>query len=494
LEFHSAALQRLKGWGKDPVAATIAMSAMLGPVVFDGWGSDGQPAGRDDPEAWVRVVAVAQDQTRNTMKFFPGLVPAETRRRFGIQIGKLNVWALGDSRQVEAVTSNPAKLEGGRITETICSEIQNWGPSNGGQDMFGALEGDAAKRPKDSPARMTFIFNAFRPGLGSVAEDMREAWEKTQGNPDAADFDERPAFVEFGLLYDSLEAPPDAPLTAEAAPGVVEAVRGDSDWLDPARVVKSILNPQNPPSESRRKWYNQITAAEDAWLTRQQVDGVSDPGLVLGAGEEVVMFGDGSKSDDATGLVVCRVRDGACFTAGVWQRPPGGRGKGWTVPRGKVDAAVRGVFAAQAVRGFFFDQSHTRDDETQEAHFAGLVDAWHRDFGGRLKVWARGSAGSRSGHSVDFDMAKRPCLQAFTDALPVVEADIEARAFRFDGDPRMRGHLLNARRVPTRVGMGLGKEHRESRRKIDLAVCLAGARMVRAMFLNANPRRGGWLA
>jgi hypothetical protein len=491
----SVALQRLKGWGKDPFAATVAASAMCGPVLFDGFGADGQPKGRDDPDAWVRILAVSQEQTKNTMKLFPGLITADARRRFGFQVGKTTLWAMGDTRQAEAITSNPLSAEGGRTTQAIRSEIQNWFSSNGGHDMAGVIEGDAAKRPRSRPARILDIFNAYRPGLDSVAERQREAWEKTQGNPDAATFEERPRYMDFGLMYDSVEAPPEAPLSVDAAPEVVRSVRGDSVWLDAdGRILKSILNPMNPPSESRRKWYNQIVAAEDAWLTRQQVDAISDDRLVLASGDAVVLFGDGSKSDDATVIVACRIPDGAVFTVGVWQRPPGARGKGWVVPRGKVDAVVRHCFDEYLVRGFFFDQSHTRDDETQEAFFAGLVDQWHRAYGRKLKVWARGSQRGRDGHAVDFDMAKRVNQVTFIEALPAVEADIDAGVFKFDGDPRMRGHLLNARRIPTKAGPSIGKEHRESKRKIDLAVGLVGARMIRAMYLNQNPRGGGWIA
>jgi hypothetical protein len=56
---------------------------------------------------------------------------------------------------------------------------------------------------------------------------------------------------------------------------VVRVHRGRRDWLDTrpnGRIVKSILNPDNSPSESRRKWYNQITGTEDAWVDPRWVD------------------------------------------------------------------------------------------------------------------------------------------------------------------------------------------------------------------------------
>jgi hypothetical protein len=489
--YHSAFLQRLKGWGKDPLAAGVSVGACFGDVQFDHWDGD-RPVGHDEPDAWVQIVAVSQDQTKNTMKLMPGLVPAETRRRYGIQIGKTSLWGLGDTRQIEAVTSSPLALEGGRPTLIVPNEPQNWNSGNSGHDMYGAIEGNAAKRDLDSPARILFIGNAYRPGEDSVAERVRSAWEATQGDRDADDEADRPKFMDFGLLMDSLEAPPEAPLSAEAAPDVVASVAGDATWLDArGRILKSILNPANPPSESRRKWYNQITAAEDAWATPQQWDPLGRPDLVIEPGEEVVLFLDCSKSDDATGLIGCRVTDGHVVTLGMWQRPPGRRGEGWLAPREKVDAAVVAAFDRWKVVGFFGDPSHVLDDESMDRYWDGMFDEWHRRYKTRLKVWAR--RGQPTGHAVMFDMALLENQKSFVEALGIAEADIDAKALTHDGDARLRTHVLNARRQPTRAGMSIAKEHRESRKKIDLAVCAVGARMVRRAYLNTRIKRGGWV-
>ena len=83
---------------------------------------------------------------------------------------------------------------------------------------------------------------------------------------------------------------------------MVEAIRGDSVWLNTRRILNSIKNPTNSANESRRKWYNQINATEDAWCDPKDVAaGKRDFGL--DDGDAVVLFGDGSKSDDATGLI-----------------------------------------------------------------------------------------------------------------------------------------------------------------------------------------------
>lgn len=490
-DYHSAVLQRLKGWGKDPLAAGMAVAACFAPVKFDRWDGD-RPVGTDEVNAWVQIVAVSQEQTKNTMKLLPGLVPAETRLRFGIQIGKTNLWGLGDTRQIEAVTASPLALEGGRPTQIVRNETQNWNSSNGGHDMAGVMEGNAAKRDIDSPARVLDICNAFRPGEDSVAERVRAAWEGTQGDKDADEEHERPKFLEFGLLYDSLEAPPEAPLTADAAPEVVEAVRGDAVWLDAkGRILKSILNPANPPSESRRKWYNQITAREDAFTTPQAWDAMARSDIKLEPGEEIAIFLDCSKSDDATGVMACRISDGALFTLGMWQRPPGERGKGWLAPREKVDACVKSASDAYRVVALFGDPSHVLEDETMNRYWDALFDEWHRRYRTRLRLWAH--PGKDRGHAVMFDMADFTNQKLFVEAVAQAEADIEAGEMLHDGDARLRNHMLNAVRYPTRAGMSIAKEHRESRKKVDLAVCAIGARMVRRMFLNSRQKRGGRL-
>jgi len=483
--FHSYVLQRLKGWGKDPVAATLGVGHLFGPTVFDHWVGD-RPVGRENPNAWVQMVAVSQDQTKNTMKLFPSLITAEARRQYGIQVGKLNVWGMGDTRQIEAVTASVMAIEGGRPTLIVRNETQNWNASNGGHDMAGAIEGNAAKSEKDSPARMLDICNAYRPGEDSVGQRQREAYESTLGT------DDQPAeFTDYGLMYDSLEAPPKAPLTLDAAPAVVRAVRGDAVWLDAeGRIKKSIANPTNTASESRRKWYNQITAAEDAWTEPNEFDPLKDTAKVVEAGEEVVIFLDCSKSDDATALVGCRISDGHVFTIAMWQRPPGKRGDGWLAPREEVDAKVDATFAKYRVVAFFGDPSHVRDDETMDRYWDPLFDEWHLRYRHKLRVWASGKKGG-TGHAVMFDMSARDNARTFASAVGFTLEEIKTAAFTWDGDARLRKHVLAARRYPVQGYVSISKDNRESRNKIDLAICMVGARMVRRDVLNNSKKKGG---
>lgn len=482
--YHSAVLQRLKGWGKDPMAAAMSMVAMLAECTFDHWDAHGNPVGREDQNAWVQIIAVSQDQTKNTMKLFPSLVPEETRRRFGIQIGKLSVYALGDSRQIEAVTSSYLSVEGGRPTQVFRCETQNWNSSNSGHEMAQALEGNAAKADIEAPARILDICNACREGEDSVGERMRDAYEATLGGEDAQT-------AEFGVMYDSLEAPPDAPLTLDAAPAVLEAVAGDSYWLDTrpnGRIVKSIANPANPPSESRRKWYNQTNPAADAWVARHQAEAcaAASKGMAIADGDTIVMFFDASKSDDATALIGVRVSDGYAFRIGIWQRPP--KRKVWLVDRHAVDLRVREAFAKWRVVGFWADLSDARDDETGERYWDALVDEWAKDFGAQLQYLPAVKTGPAA-HPIAWDMRNQTHLKMFTGECERTSTDIIAVELRFDGHKVLIQHICHAKRRPNKYGVSIGKEHRESLKKIDAAVCLVGARLMWRQWL-IRPTKG----
>lgn len=484
--YTSAVLQRLKGWGKDPMAAAMGLAMAFGGSIPDGFDADGEVLMRHNPAAWVQIFAVSQEQTKNTMKLFPQLLTAEARMRYGVQVGRRNVWGLGDSVQIEASTSSPLSTEGNRPTFVIRNETQNWNSSNSGDDLAGVIDGNMAKAPKARPARMLDICNAYREGEDSIGQRIREGWEETQERREGGELVAAKRHS-FGLYYDSLEAPASAPLTVEHIPRVVRDIRGDSIWLDPeGTVLKSVLNPTNSSSESRRKWYNQIQADEDAWMSGQYWDQLADIETVVERGERVVLFLDCSKSDDGTALVGARVLDGHRFVLGYWQKPAGLRGKGWIAPREAVNDAVERAFETFQVEGFFGDPSHVLEDESMNRYWDGLFDLWHQKYSRRLKVWARTG---KNPHAVMFDMSHLDVQKQFVEQVAIVEQEIVDRVLSHDGDARLRRHVLAAKRMPTRAGMSIGKEHRESGKKIDLAVCMIGAGLVRRRVLNSRKAR-----
>src|SRR5688572_9592458 len=79
--FRDGVLQRLKGWGKDPVGATLCVFEAFGPCRLDDF-RYGEPIARDVPNAWVQTAAVSLEQTKNTMRLLPAMISADCRREF----------------------------------------------------------------------------------------------------------------------------------------------------------------------------------------------------------------------------------------------------------------------------------------------------------------------------------------------------------------------------------------------------------------------------
>lgn len=473
-------IQRLKGHGKDPFGAVYCANELVGPCRFDGF-KRGKPVVVEEPDAWVQLLAVTQKQTRSTMRIFPNLFTQDTKDEFGLAIGKEQIYALGDQKFLEALTSNPDPLEGARSTAVLANETHLWRDNNNGLAMYDVLERNGAKSA-GGRSRLLQLSNAFEPGRDSLLERTRNAYELAQARPDE--------ILLQGVMYDSLEANPEAPLIDPEDPDViekvVESVRGDSVWLNIDRIRKSVEDPRKAPSESRRFWYNQITASEESWCDPLKWDPLARPELMLADGEELVLFFDGSKSDDSTGIVGVRVSDGQVFALGLWQKPPKGRRGSWTVPRGEVNQRVRAIFKQYRVVAFFADPSHTREDGTLDRYWTNLIDEWHRDFGKKLLLWAQPNK-----HAIAFDMSNRHGEgKRFVAAAERFVEDVENGDLTHDGNPELARHVKNARRFPTQHGVSLMKDGPESPRKIDLAVCAVGARMLWVLVLNLASKRG----
>lgn len=465
--FHDGVIQRLKGWGKDPLGATLLATEAFGPcrvAPVDDWDDEG-PVALDNPNGWAQTAAVAQEQTKNTMRLFPGLFTRAAKRRFRLQITQHAVHGLGGTRMIEAVTSSPATLEGNRGSFVLKNETHHWGSHNNGHEMAAAIERNATKS-EGGDARALAITNAFEPGADSQAERDRDAFE-LQGT----------ASFTTGILYDSVEAPPEAPLTAAAAPGVIRSIRGDSTWLSPKRLVKSITDPRNPPSRSRRWWYNQITATEDAWITPQQWDACADVDHEVEPGTIITLGFDGSISDDHSALIGCDVEADHLFAIGVWE-PNEATGK---IDRAAINRAVRKAFATYDVVGFYSDLYP----------WESYVDAWAEDLADKLCT----KASPRQ--PIAWDMRSRK--KEFTVAAERLHAAIEASweeavaAAEENREPgarlthcgarKVRRHFVNARRHVNEWGVSVRKEHRESPKKIDSVPAAALARLARSDYL-----------
>lgn len=531
--FYDIVLQRVKGWGKDPVASALCAIELVGPCRFSHWehpdhvytDPDGVvrkrqlqeyvpgavPVGREEYVAWVQILATSKSQTKNTVIFLQSVFSKKAKSKYQLEINKEIIYASG-GRRIEAVASSPRSLEGARPTFIIRNETHHWLANNEGHFLGDVIKRNLAKNAGGF-ARAISITNAYNPSEESVAQKRRESWETMESQ-------ER-----TGVLYDSLEAPEDALLfpaytyldvdgnmvevydeydqmvppseevVREHLRRVLEVVRGDATWLSVERIATEILDPDNSASEMRRFYFNSIVTGDDAYVSDGDLMATRHPDLValrdagekgdvlragwdiVGRDEPVVLFFDGSKSDDSTALVGCRISDGFVFLVGIWEKPAGEAGKGWLAPRDKIDSRVHEAFARFKVVAFWADPSHAKDDEGGTRYWDRLIDDWHVRYNEQLQYWAVQTGDRRS--SIMWDMTDPAKQRIFSDGVVRFADEMDLQTVLWDGHPVLRTHLRNARRSWSGAGgLSIRKPARGGRRKIDAAVCAIGARML----------------
>jgi hypothetical protein len=419
-------LRRMKGWGKDPLLASIAAVELCGPCRFGGWAADGSPVVVQHPAPWIQVAAVSQDQTRNTMTLFPGLFTKDAVREYAIDLGKTIIYARGVGR-VEAVTSSPQALEGGRPSLAVLNESQEWLANNEGLAMAKTIRRNLAKS-NDGSARSMEICNAHLPGEESVAEETYEAYQQARG-------------VIPGLSYDSLEAPPVADLhDLDAVRAGLFAARGDSVWLNVERLLDEIADPVTPEYMSRRYYLNQVVAVEgERWMPMDLWDERHREGYKIPDHAECVLGFDGSFNGDSTAVVAVQLGDTPhievvkCWEAAVTEPD-------WRVPIEDVEEKIRETCRRLSVR-----------------EIAADAYRWARSLeilaGERLPV-------------VEFPQRPARMIPATTR---LYEAVCNA-GVTHDGNPDLRRHVSNAVLKVSSQGGHLTKDAKTSPRKIDLAV------------------------
>lgn len=457
--FHHGARRLAKGSGKSPFAAVMALIELLAPVRFDHWDPDvpGGVVGKPVSMPWVQIAAVSLDQTENTMRMVramasPANAPA-LHRDYSLDVGKTQIFVQPEGK-LEVITSSAATAEGAESTFVIGDELEHWTPSNGGAELHATLMDNLSK----SGSRMLETLNAWKPGINSAGESTFNDWVLQETGRSKN---------ESRILYDARQAPHDTELgDADSLRSALEWVYADCPWSDIDAIMTRIWSPSAQVDDSKRKYLNWPVASSDSWCDPQDWAQMARPDIDVAPGEDIVMFFDGSLSNDHTALIGCRMDDGHIFTIGVWQPKAADPDDKPMVDVQAVDDRVDFAFATWNVIGFYAD---VREWES----FTKV--AWPERYRDRLELWAT-SRGAQQPEPIAWDMRGKDFQ--FTTAAELAEAEVMQHSFTHDGNPLLTEHVLNARRHEGRFGITVRKESRKSAKKIDACVCMIGARMV----------------
>lgn len=475
-----------KGIGKDPFAAAMCNIELLGPSQL--WWDGVQWSGKRHELPLVQIASNSEAQSKALLRVANSQLGAEATAYYQLDKGQTATYVKGGAARMEVLTASERSAEGNPATFAVLNETHHMTEASGGKRLAQVTRRNVGKSKRSLQARIVEFTNAHSQGGGSVGEASFEAWQKQVSG--------KYKQLKQDILYDSVEYDPRLdfydPQQRELA---LRQAYSDAPWADIDRLSSEIVDPELSAAEAIRFYLNGIAEQEDAYVAAQNFAALADPGKAFQEGDQIALFLDCSKSEDATALMGCRISDGFNQTLGVWSRPRGKRGEGFLVDRAEVDATVRECFDAYRVVWFGVDPSPAKDDTTEASYWLPMIDGWHRDFRRTLRVWA---SPGRGGSSVLWDMRLSSPGGAdrnrkFSQEVEVVRALIDDEGldgpFRHDGDPALVAHVNNTRTRWNKFGLTVGKKTRDSIQLVDLCVAMIAANVGRREVLNSGKVR-----
>lgn len=356
--YDEGVLSRAKGRAKSETAGHIGIGEAYGPVRHDGWDANGQPVGRPIRSPLLKCLATEESQAGNTFEniafiageWGPDVHPEIYAGTSGIrQYQSATALYLPHGGEIRACTSGSASKDGGKET-WVCADESHLYVLRELKAMYGTVRRNLGKRKLAEPWLLQ-TSTAYRPGEQSIFEETLTAWRKGELSP--------------SVLVDHREAKGRIDIdNAEHTMKQLRHVYGAaSEWMDLDRIYREMRDPRSCPDveTAARYFLNRPMSGKDAWIakdvherqTRHETVPLSTP-IALGF--------DGSLNNDSTVLRGCRMSDGFLFKIGVWERPSGPSGIGWSVPRPEVLAAIRKAHADFDVIRGYYDPHEWRSD------------------------------------------------------------------------------------------------------------------------------------
>lgn len=429
-----------KGWGKSELIAAVGLVELAGPSGIDL--ETGRPSVRLAPN--VPIAAASYDQANEL--FGPAHIMASHRdsglRPF-VEALSSEIRLRDRQGKLFRVAAEAGTKDGGRPTAFGADELHEW---------------------TGAKARVHLV-------IGNSLTKRAEGLELNISTPDDAQPDsllgklvaygEKVAsgeIVDPTFLYVRYAADEhwdlDDPVQLRNA---IREATPPAPWIDVDRVAARYEIDQIAEHEFRRYHLGQFVRPKGSWLPAGKWADleVAEP-RQLQPGEPVVLGFDGSYNRDATGLMACAL-DGHLEVLGVWERPDNAL-HDWVVPRSEVDAWVDRAFKRFKVVEMACDPHRWTD----------VIERWMERYGEAVVEFPTNTPRRMA-----------PACSRFYGAV------VNGEGLTHDGNPVLSRHLHNAVVKETRDGAYITKEHRDSPRKIDLAVAAVMA-YDRAMWHSGN--------
>jgi hypothetical protein len=438
--FKRCGLSLRKGSAKSELAAWLAAVELHreGPVRCDGFDAYGRPVGVPVTDPYIPLVAYTEEQSDELVYGALRVILAYSPLVDDFDIGLERIMRVGGDGKAVSLASAPDARDGARTTFQVFDETHRFTLPRLKQAHRTMLANIPKRKLSDAWSLETTTAPA--PGEGSVAEDTMDYARQVHDGK----------IADSRLFFFHRQASDAHDLTTPEGvrAAVIEASGPVAEWSDIDGIIEQWRDPTADRTYLERVWLNRLVRSADRAFDAEQWRAIVEPQEVPD-GALITLGFDGSRYNDATGIVATDIASGYQWVVGVWEKPFG-IGE-WEVPVSEVEAAVAEAFGRYDVWRMYADPPYW---ETWVAKWAG-------DFGAeRVMEWWTNRT-----------KAMAYAIKSFANAITSGE-------LTHDGNPAYARHIGNAvRRVLTLrddTGQNLWtmyKERPDSPHKIDLAVC-----------------------
>lgn len=421
-KYRRALLGLPKGNAKTELAAALAVCELAGPVVFAEWRQDGKPKGVQRTAADIPVAASSFEQADELFRSARAMITQGPLAAF-FDVFDTEILPKHGPGRMYRVAAVAGPNDGRRPTFLTCDELHEWtGPK---ERVHLVLSNGRAKRN-----------DSWELNISTAGWDTTSLLGKlyTHGRRVEAGEEEDPTF-----LFEWLEASKDFDLSdpVQLREAILSCNPGIQHWLSIENIIEK--HATIPEHEFRRYFLNQWTSAPERWLPQAAWNACSTTREVA-KDVPVVLGFDGSYSGDSTAVVGCTLEAKPhIFVINAWEKPEGTGD--WKIDIPDVEQTVRNFTATHNVKLIGCDP-HRWQRSIAALEAEGLP----------MLTWPS--------HSANF---MSPACQEF-------ERAVSRGQLSHDGDERLERHIGNCVVKIDSRGPRITKDHKDSGRKIDIAV------------------------
>lgn len=412
-----------KGNGKTEFAAAVSVAEFCGPVMFAGWKANGTPRGKSRLSPDIPVAAASFEQADHVFAAACTMIK-QGALAHSCDVYDTEILLKGKPGRLYRVAAAAGTNDGGKPTFWVADELHEW---TGNKERVHLVLSN--NRTKRADAWELAITTAGWDPTSLLGRMYLHGKKVLAG--EAADPKFLCRWCEASPTWDLRD-----PVQLEQA--IREANPAVGDFLPLASVMARFQ--QISEFEFRRYHLNQWVSAPERWLPIGSWDAVAVPGAPPPKGTTIMLGFDGSYARDSTALVGCTL-EGRLFVIDAWEKPA--NEPEWHVDVLDVETAIRKAFTTWRVKR------------------AGCDPAlWHRSLELLRVEFGQDTVIDWPSHQASIMV---PACSAFYEA-------VVNKQLSHDGDPRLAQHVANCVVKIDHRGPRITKDHKDSPRKIDLAV------------------------